>query len=565
MSYQVQQPTSASAESLKTLKNEAIRVEISEDLKRSMPIGAKLSLQVKTDSSGNQGAIINGRFYPAEIPVSITSGQTVEVQVLDNTSSLLLRLLRQEPNQVPTGAGQLFIEMGTKGGATLPFQKFLELLFPKLPYESFAPATNRGSSQIPESFLANLNLKEIANPGTFSPIESAIKSLRNLLKEGAIITSEKLSEPDQLTQAINKLINNDVTRGLKEAQSALQEITKLNSGTSTQRLLVALRDQIDLVLKEPLDLSFTASSELKPGRSRDSNLELQTPVEQPTNLDQLDLQQQLRLYLEASILLMESGNRQALAQITSAIRDLKATSNPLLILFQTLSWLKPDLDSKLREGPHSMHSTLKQVIDLLRQLREQNADNQEIRTGLQKSAQLIDNELKQSSLSNNDLKELPQTMQLLKGMESMLSSRESLSQLNSLMQNLGQPLIFFLPLLYNDQIINWQLTWHPYLPEPDNKKQPKKDSEKQRLQMFIPFSRFGAVEVDLSFSQTELHMRLTFEKNVYAEFVKSRSDQLRERLEAIGFKRCVIQAMAGEPQEVIPTWYNEISRRWIVA
>ncbi|MCB0310645.1 MAG: hypothetical protein KDD42_05390, partial [Bdellovibrionales bacterium] len=107
MSYQVQQPTSASAESLKTLKNEAIRVEISEDLKRSMPIGAKLSLQVKTDSSGNQGAIINGRFYPAEIPVSITSGQTVEVQVLDNTSSLLLRLLRQEPNQVPTGAGQL--------------------------------------------------------------------------------------------------------------------------------------------------------------------------------------------------------------------------------------------------------------------------------------------------------------------------------------------------------------------------------------------------------------------------------------------------------------------------
>lgn len=145
-------------------------------------------------------------------------------------------------------------------------------------------------------------------------------------------------------------------------------------------------------------------------------------------------------------------------------------------------------------------------------------------------------------------------------LEQLAATQEVLSQLNPVMQALGEPALVLFPFLFQGFLTHSHVTLEPRRPwgaktDEDGKKASGGNGEPyQRIQLRVPLPSLGDVGVDVAHRSQEILVRITAPEIESAGFIESRLEGLAERLRTIGFESSDLAAVVGEVHAPVPEW-----------
>jgi len=519
-------------------------------LRETLPTGSFLQVRVALDSKGQPAVVIQGQEFSANLPKDLKVGQELLVKVLANTDQLYLQIL-QPQTAAGNAASSTDLKFLAQNAESMLLKDFVEQFLSKPALESLLTSATEMNQEIDlkQALPAQKEKvdEQVESPQlkTASPLTQRFEqAIEKLLQQNVLVKPEPQIDASTFAKQLIKTIIPNIQKGLGEAQTSLLEISKQQPSPQEVRLLTALQTNLEKILSSQKELSFEPAV---PAKSPQVGAE------------------QLKLYIEASLLLMQNGSQQSLNKLSEELR-VNDNHNPLLFLIKTLTSLSPD-GTPSSGNNQQFAALLKSIVSDLKLLRDERAPDKDIRATLKK---VLDNVTKQlgPKLSEQESSKLENTKLLFKTLEHSLSTRETLAKLNPFMQSMGQPSLNIIPALVDGHFSQWKMVTFGRKVDPESSKSgSKKGSSEpwQQVQLFINLPGLGEIAINLAHKDKELLLNLTLNQADKSEFVASKFPDLQKSCQALGYSEPLLKAQTGQTATSLPGWYEEIVERFIIA
>lgn len=496
-------------------------------LKAALSPGDVIDVKTAFDPKGQSGILFNGRFIPAELPRSLKPNQEIRVQVQEINDSLILKLI-----SVDTAPSQPELAK--------VFKNIIETAFPDISFEEIKKAVEQQRSDLPPQ-LAPHTLRTDAQQTS-----EGQKLLARAAAEKLIITTRTLDSVQNTAEAMSRVFGGGAASGLK---ALIKQIERDDgSGLTTNRRLEVLKT-IEQHLGFLLDL--------------ESPLSFDPGAEEPTH----QLPERLRLYLAISELAVSSGSQGTLQEIAKHLSAIKRDTNPLVVLFKALTTLGMVEQSPKTQDMKRAAKFVQQFIEDLKQARDQKFADKDIRRILREKhegiRQLFGGKLEKAEESASK----GSALSLLRSIDALASAQDALRQVNPLMREIGEPALFFLPLIFERIFVKseFRIAHEPDLVD--------EDGDKAERASQTGFTRFtfktslpvlGDVRVDAAYGKKEIYLSFIFQNPESAALAAEKLPMLEKQLEEMGFNKRSLKAESGLA-DIPPSWFEALSERKVVA
>jgi len=376
--------------------------------------------------------------------------------------------------------------------------------------------------------------RPIASIATITPVTGVDQSkqlISNIISQGQVAIEKELAA----------LINASTLRSLKlslpilkDASNSILDFANLfKSDIPTSNLEVALKvlfeqlskDQIVLneeSLKDPKKIFEFFKSFNDPQRReiiKDVALKL---FELTKDLPTKDEFSSIKfINTEVSTFLLElSGN--------SSLADKKIAAQLLL------SGIKNLLASMPETANSEIKNLVKNIVTVLDLAIKNNLPEPELKQLLTK--------IKAQSAEAFQPKELKEIEKALKAMDNfqtlqtLIQAQDNLSQLNQLFKTVDQPSLFIFGALIGGLLARANFESQDLSDDSQNPRREKKKGKFNQVQLNVSLPSLGAVAVNMSYRESEIMLRLTFENEDLARFAKLRTPMLCEALKDKGYQ-----------------------------
>ncbi|MCB0345003.1 MAG: hypothetical protein KDD66_07790 [Bdellovibrionales bacterium] len=228
-------------------------------------------------------------------------------------------------------------------------------------------------------------------------------------------------------------------------------------------------------------------------------------------------------------------------------------------LEKLIGTLERNLDEVKQDGAAKVKNALVDAAsEMVKLVTETHEDHPPAR--LSKLINSLETQL--NNLNNKD-KADPSTLNKLQDvsmrLEQMAATQEVLSQLNPVMQALGEPALVLFPFLFQGFLTHSQVTLEAKKPWGKTDENGKNGGGRggepfQRIQLSVPLPSLGSIGVDVAHRPEEILVRITAPDANSAGFIESRLEGLGERLRTIGFKKTELSTAVGEVVPPVPEW-----------
>ncbi len=160
--------------------------------------------------------------------------------------------------------------------------------------------------------------------------------------------------------------------------------------------------------------------------------------------------------------------------------------------------------------------------------------------------------------SGKDPKEVAkifESARLVDQLETLTQAQTNLSQINTVMNTLGEPSLFVFAILIGGFLSRIKLTHDP-VDEETRKKGGKGGFAQVNMKVDLP--GLGQVAVYLAHRSTELLLRVTLENEELAQFLESRAPKLRKALNRMGYELKGFDISSGDLKKIDPTWTKSV-------
>lgn len=563
--------------------SQSVSARVSEALLKLLPPGAVLQVKAATNEDGQRGIVYQGHFIPVAVPPEIADGQVLVIRVAGSQEALLLQLLEVRPldklldsvlklpgsdvrRVLPDAIEQTLRELLRETSkATKAENLQLPLQLDPVPAgqtnlraERSRPIVDRNNvvqSGVPPA--APLETSSFAAAAPVMPEQTSQQRstekagaveriLQALIGQKIVATVKELGSSEDLQRflAVNAL--SILSARTQEATEALQDLVKLLGGSAApqqDRIKSALVESLRTLLSYQTELSFSEQAKSAPA-----------PFAH-------------KLYLEAvAAVLAPSLGIKELEHLRQAVLP-ETRANPLLFLLTTLTSFSFFPQRQSTAGPESQELGLIQtLISELERLRDSKAGDREIRQGLQRMLAQVEKEPSGGSQLSSAAKETA-ARPGLQSLQGMLESRESLSQLNPIMQSAGQPVLMIIPALIQGILSRWEMVFTPRPQPADGEGGEKKNESEQfeRVSLSIPLPSLGNVQIELARRSGEILVHFTLAKPEMTEFVRRRLPELSLMLQSAGYRKAQLHAETGLPGHVSAWWESELVKGLAIA
>lgn len=497
-------------------------------LKASLSPGEILEVKTAMSPKGELGILLNGNFLSADLPKNLQANQALLVQVQDIKDSLILKLL-----SVDTAPSNPEL--------TTAFKKIIETAFPNISFEEIKKAVEETRSELPPKIVP-----EQARAGAPAPTEGQI-ILKRAETERLVITPQILSSPRRVADALARILGGDTEKLIR---SIIRDVERGAPGN------IFSKPHLEVVRTIDRHLNFVLG--LKDPLSFDPN------VDEPKH----QLPERLRLYLAISELAVSSGSQGTLEEIAKHLSTIKRDTNPLVVLFKALTTLNMiDLPTKNTETK-KVARFLTQFIEDLTQLKEQKLPDKDIRRVLKDKQSVLNQVFGEALKRIDDAGSKSSALSLLRSLENLAAAQDNLNQCNRLMSDLGEPALFFLPIIFDGLFVKseFRISRAPVEIDAEGKnggKNAKKSFTNLSLKISLP--RLGEASVNAAYRANEIYLSLVFEKPESADFVSKRLPLLERSLEQLGFTNRSLRAEVGTPTAGGGSWFEALAERKIIA
>ena len=400
---------------------------------------------------------------------------------------------------------------------------------PTLPFKE-ARAIQSIEAQI-RSVLANPKLGEASDP---ADVKQSAESLANLVASA--------------TQSLGKTLSRDV-------QSYREVLGKLAADLRTAAAKEISADDLKKLLTKSLNeihqnLGISAST---------SGLDSEIGGE----VSRITQQLQKLLGLAGATPAEAKAKVPAPAAITEALMKLSKSG----LGQETLTDLLKSLGSRTPEHQTPTQGLEHQFMDFLRDLAKDLGESEKSaplqRELLKHAQQKMRAHFSPDSVQTGDPAALQNALSGLQGMENILRGQEALARLNPIMQAVGEPAMILFPTLVQGFLSQVELSWRPQKDSSatEEKKQGGNSGAGFHQATFsTTLPGLGLASVHLAHRQHELHLSMTFESTLVADFVNQKLPTLESLLREKGFTELSLVAEQGTAKSVQPEWVQDILR-----
>ncbi len=202
------------------------------------------------------------------------------------------------------------------------------------------------------------------------------------------------------------------------------------------------------------------------------------------------------------------------------------------------------------------------LVKVLGELRKASSEPANSRESIEKALSLITAYENENGIKKIDAKTVSDLQQLAMRLDQMAGIQETLTQLNPVMQALGEPALLLFPFLFQGLVSHSEITVDSRSgkkkkgeSESEDSKGSKRNTEPyQRIQVTVPLPSMGLVDVDIAHRQKEILVRLTVEKNDVGSFLLEHLEHLSPILRNLGFESAELVAHIGRTSDQLPAW-----------
>lgn len=165
-----------------------------------------------------------------------------------------------------------------------------------------------------------------------------------------------------------------------------------------------------------------------------------------------------------------------------------------------------------------------------------------------------------------DEKMLTQLTQLATRLEQLAASQEMLSQLNPILQALGEPALILFPFLFQGLLTHSEVTVQSKSTQKkkngvgeEGEEGGKRGGESfRRVQVTVPLPTLGRIDVDVAHRADEILVRLTVENADVGAFLAEQLPELGRTLKELGFSKSELVSTVGTLKEHRPKWTSDL-------
>ncbi len=485
-----------------------------------IPLEQALRATVSRNSEGEIGVRINDTFLKVQLPEGVKEGDSLHVILKKSKGSLILHILSP---QLPSQATAIPHDTSKVKDA---FQNILKALLPELSLDSIKKSYQSKTSLI---HLIQ-NFQQQSGAKSESSTRAIQQLFESLYESKSLIPQQALKDPEKLVGILKNLIK---AQGGEPKPSSSTEATPIQQKNSqlVQQVLKTLENEIQKVVNDQsIDLS------------------LQEGTQVATKL--APLLSELSTSIQSSVVQNQSQFPQEYSFIGK--------------LFETFLNLKKFVDTKGESFSPAIQKQLEQLLLQFPSLETavKSGSEDEIRKALLSLLRTLEGnqrEQRPSPQTGENAKSETNTQPLNKFFESIMQSRDQLARLQPLMQTLGDPLFFLMPVILNGMFQNWEMRFDPPKNiDSDESGGKGKKNDFTRIHLAIELPSLGGIQIDLAHRKEELLLSLKFEQEDVTDFVDSALPKLERTLRAQGYKHLSLVTRTGTPESVKPEWFKEV-------
>ena len=248
------------------------------------------------------------------------------------------------------------------------------------------------------------------------------------------------------------------------------------------------------------------------------------------------------------------------------LEQLNSNENPQFLkeLSNQLGKMVDILSSEAKDSKKLSRKERAVFREIATQLRQAGTEPAQIKEAL---TQVL-NTLEQHGLSaSNDktsfnLKLSGELQNLANRFDQIAQTQETMTQLNPLMQTLGEPALVLFPFLFQGLVSHSEISIEPRgnrgQVDPDQENEEQEGGEEsepyQRIQVSVPLPSMGTVDVDIAHRSKEILVRLGVEKPEISKFLMEHLEHLGAILREQGFEYAELTTQVGRKKERLPQW-----------
>jgi hypothetical protein len=277
------------------------------------------------------------------------------------------------------------------------------------------------------------------------------------------------------------------------------------------------------------------------------------------------LAHQLRLYLLASHSALQTQDTATLNKINQDLGALKRLENPLVLLARVLGMWDIGTGEPTSFGGKATEF-VQQLLHALKDAEQKSTPDQDLRQIAKKFAASARGLLESHKDQAAQTPLLQTTQEALKSLERVMQGQQTLNQLNPVMQALGEPLLFFLPVLTGSVVSKWELVTHKELVKNEKEEQKKGAAEGyQKVSLHLQLPSIGPSEVHIAHRTHEILLHITVENEAAATYLNSQFKKLGDIFTTLGYTKVQTNIKAGQIKKVTPSWFNDLGTKSLIA
>lgn len=507
-----------------------IRISAADAPIRAIAPGTTLQVTVRRDPQGGTGVVIDGKFLAAKLPDNLADGQTLAVRVFPSQDALVLKIV--DPARL---TGEKLIAQ--------TFEQILRTLLPDLQVEDLRNGAPFAQEKLSAELLKSLFGASTPGKGAPSIDTKFAQILEKLIRQNSVIAEPILNDPSSLEKVLSKLAQSNVLPGIQDATRALADIARNAPSAPLLRLTAALQEHVATMLQTKGELDFTSAGAAEKV-----------------------LSQQLKIYLLASQTAIESGNTQVLKALSQDMNSVRRLENPLSVIISLLK--NVDLPGDIREGSKPLMLALRGALVDLQRLKDSGASDKEIRETLKRIMVRLAEAREPYVAQSKDSASFQQFQRTMKNIENVSVTQNTLHQMNAVMQALGEPTLVFFPAILQGLFSTWQFSFKRAQEAEDESKHGGHSGGVrafERIELFVNLPHLGPLEINLAHRKGEILLNMTASSKQAGDVIQAGGAKLEKVFKGLGYAKASVNTVVGSPQGVTPSWYQELSRRSIVA
>ncbi len=236
-------------------------------------------------------------------------------------------------------------------------------------------------------------------------------------------------------------------------------------------------------------------------------------------------------------------------------------SSPLKIKNLNEKSIKEFLNSILKDSSSdkSTKESENKLLNALKSLNDESIISQKLKSSIFKALKEFKS-LSTDSLNTVSKTHISNLKNIINHLEKIRTTQDILTQLNPVLNTLGEPILVVFPFLFKGLISNTKIRIYPEQKK-ENKGKSKNDLPYKRVEMTVPLPSMGTIGVDIAHREEEILVKLTLEDKEVESFLLEQLEHLALTLKDLGFNNTELTTKLGQPKDNEKSWYNRFSSK----